>query len=947
MFPARLRGLWSRVTIPGRLVAVSGALLALWAAMFQYSVLQGEFATARQKIVQDLSHEIDLLLPPLAEQAVIGDYELIGQMIRARAQREAVVTVTWVDARGTRLVATSAEPERHVPAWFEDWANMPRLEVARDVVIGGEKYGAVTVHMTPVPSLNVIWNGLLDQLEVLLLGVGVLLAGILAVVNSSLRPLYALAAGARKFGSGDYSLRLEREGPPEMADTAAAFNHMAGSLERSLRSLRESNASNQLLAAIVEQSRDAIVTKDLAGRITSWNAAAEGIFKYRAEEVIGKPISILHPGQSGEEFDRVLSRIAAGHSAAFEAQHRTRDGMLVTIAASVSPQYDESGRHVGEISVIRDITDEKRAEEALFAEQERARVTLDSIGDGVITTDTAGTVEYLNPVAEKLTGWKSGEARGCRLDEVFRILRGACPGAESDEGRPASRWKLRESGAGEWTLLSLNGGMVPIEDKLAPIRDRTGEIVGTVLAFRDVSESRKLREQLSWQASHDALTGLVNRRDFERQLEALVEDAQRAGRHHALLCLDLDQFKVVNDTCGHVAGDEMLRQLAQRLIGGLRESDVLARLGGDEFGVLLQRCSLDRAAAVAEKLRASLADYRFAWQTNTFSVSVSIGIAEIASNGENAASILGSADAACFSAKDQGRNRIQVYRPDDAEMAVRRVEMQWVSRINQAFEKDRLRLYCQAIVPVKERAGAAHYEVLLRMVDEDGRDVPPLAFIPAAERYNLMPAIDRWVVSHVFAFLAEHFPEREGGALPLISINLSGSTLSDDSFPVFLRAQFDRYSVPAAGICFEITETAAIANLSRAVRFMSELKRIGCRFSLDDFGSGLSSFAYLKNLPVDFLKIDGSFVKDMAKDPIDCAMVEAINKVGHVMGIETIAEFVENDLTLGMLKTIGVDYAQGYGIGRPMPIESVLLLQEEPALAAVPLHLVGVASMVR
>jgi diguanylate cyclase (GGDEF)-like protein/PAS domain S-box-containing protein len=591
---------------------------------------------------------------------------------------------------------------------------------------------------------------------------------------------------------------------------------------------------------------------------------------------------------------------------------------------------------VGEISIMRDITEQRRAEEALCKEQERARVTLDSIGDGVIATDMAGSVEYLNHVAEKLTGWRSAEARGCGLDEVFRIRRGGSGEVEATEARVALRWELRSFVGGEWTLISRTGAMVPIEDNLTPIRHHSGEVVGMVLAFRDVSEARKLQEQLAWQASHDELTGLVNRRDFERKLEAMVLDARRPGRQHALLCLDLDQFKVVNDTCGHAAGDELLRQMPAVLLACLRDTDVLARLGGDEFGVLLQRCDLERAAKVAEKLRAALLRYRFCWQSNTFSVGVSIGIAGICGDGESAAEILGSADAACFAAKDQGRNRVQVCRPGDSQVTQRRAEMQWVSRINQALEKNSLRLCCQRIAPVSEAdeadEDAAHYEVLVRMVDDDGKEVPPMAFIPAAERYNLMPSVDRWVVSHAFAFLASEALALSGRPVPLMSINLSGSTLSDDTFPDFLRGQFRHYAVAPEAICFEVTETAAIANLARAARFMTRLKEFGCRFSLDDFGSGLSSFAYLKILPVDFLKIDGGFVKDMANDAIDYAMVEAINKVGHVMGLKTIAEFVENDVTLEMLKTIGIDYAQGYGIGRPQPIETLL----EPAVGRLP-----------
>ncbi len=440
--------------------------------------------------------------------------------------------------------------------------------------------------------------------------------------------------------------------------------------------------------------------------------------------------------------------------------------------------------------------------------------------------------------------------------------------------------------------------------------------------IRDVGESRALARQLSWQASHDALTGLSNRHDFEWRLQALVEDAGRAGKGHALLYIDLDQFKVVNDTCGHVAGDEMLRQVAAILQSCLRATDTLARLGGDEFGALLERCTLDQAEAVAEKLRVALAGYRFVWEGQTFAVRASIGVATIDAQSENAAAVLAAADAACFAAKEGGRNRIQTYHRDDAELARRRTEMGWVSRITDAIAANRLRLWCQPIVPVAgSGCGPSHYEMLARLEDADGRMIPPMAFIPAAERYGLMPAVDRHLVALAFDAFAARLAADERSAPPHIAINLSGMTLNDAGFLDFVREQFDRTALAPGRICFEITETAAIANLARARRFMEQLKGLGCLFSLDDFGSGFSSFAYLKNLPVDFLKIDGAFVKDMARDPIDCAMVEAINQVGHVMGIRTIAEFVENDEIRIMLRTIGVDYAQGYGIGKPQPVE--------------------------
>lgn len=430
------------------------------------------------------------------------------------------------------------------------------------------------------------------------------------------------------------------------------------------------------------------------------------------------------------------------------------------------------------------------------------------------------------------------------------------------------------------------------------------------------------KEHASWQARQDVLTGLANRREFEHQLDELVRNAASNGIEHALLYIDLDQFKLVNDTCGHFAGDELLRQVTTLLQRIVRGGDILARLGGDEFGVLLHGCDLGQAIVIAEKMRHAVINYRFIWEKRVFAVGLSIGVAEINGTGETSSTVLAAADAACYVAKDKGRNRVQAYRVGDGELVLRRGQMEWVSRITEALEKNSFQLHYQRILPLgKSARHAPHYEVLIRMLDDNGQLVPPMAFLPAAERYNLMQGIDRKIVSMAFEAHGNRYRHAPIDITPSLSINLSGSTMGDETFAEFVREQFSRHQISPQIICFEVTETAAIANLSRAAMLIRELREIGCRFSLDDFGSGLSSFAYLKSLPVDYLKIDGGFVKNMASDSIDCAMVQAINDIGHVMGIETVAECVENEFTLDMLKRMGVDHAQGFGIERPRLFE--------------------------
>jgi diguanylate cyclase (GGDEF)-like protein/PAS domain S-box-containing protein len=584
-------------------------------------------------------------------------------------------------------------------------------------------------------------------------------------------------------------------------------------------------------------------------------------------------------------------------------------------------------RHTAD-ELADDIMERKQAEAALFREKERAQVTLESIGDAVITTDTAGHVEYLNPVAESLTGWTGSEAHGLPLQQVFHVLNELTRETVANPVESVIQEGKTINPSGHAMLVQKNGGEFSIEKSAAPIRDRDGAIVGVVLVFRDVSHSRKMAAQLQHQASHDALTGLINRREFERRLARTLASLEKLHTEHALLYLDLDQFKIVNDTCGHIAGDELLRQITNLLQIRLRERDTLARLGGDEFGVLLEHCPPEQAARIADELRQTVKDFYFVWQEKAFTMGVSIGLVSYYDATLSLAEILSAADTACYIAKDKGRNRVHAYHPEDSDLALRHVEMEWVGRIHKAFEENRFQLYSQEIISLHSSNGTpgAHAELLIRMLDEEENLVPPMAFIPAAERYNLMPAIDRWVVRTAFAHYSRLYTAHEPGAEQMNTrwtINLSGTSLSDEHFLQFVQEQFLLFGVPYQAICFEITETAAISNLGKAVHFIQELRKLGCSFSLDDFGIGLSSFAYLKHLPVDYLKIDGSFIKNMAHDPIDRAMVEAINNIGHVMGIQTIAEFVENKETLAMLKQIGVDHAQGYGIAKPQPFDVI------------------------
>jgi diguanylate cyclase (GGDEF)-like protein/PAS domain S-box-containing protein len=682
------------------------------------------------------------------------------------------------------------------------------------------------------------------------------------------------------------------------------------------------------LRALFEAIHDLVLVRDIEGRCLK-------ILSNRSRHSLEPPDQILdktlHETMPQEQANHILGCI-----------HRSL-ALEKTIACDYSLQIDGKtewfSANVSPLSmytvtlVIRNISKRKRLEQQLFQEKELAQVTLHSIGDAVITTDADGKIQYFNPVAELLTGWSQQKTCGLPLVEVFNLIHETTRERVNNPVETALAEGRIVELANHTLLICRDGREIPIEDSAAPIRDRNGNLIGAVLVFHDVTQTRRLTRQLSWQAAHDPLTKLVNRLEFERCVEQALKSAQTQDCTHALCYLDLDQFKIVNDTCGHGAGDELLRQVAALLQTQIRKTDVLARLGGDEFGVLLHQCPLPQALQIANGIRECIQSFRFTWQEQTFRISVSIGLIKVNADNESLSATLSSADAACYVAKNKGRNRIHICQTDDRELRQQRGEMQWATRISRALEEDSFRLYYQTIVsmtpvPTDGEHDEEHYEVLLRLRDETGNLVLPMAFIPAAERYGLMHLVDRWVIRTLFKTQGQHYRDiwnrqrqGPGGTCDfLVAINLSGASINDEQFIEFLHEQFALHQIPPQLICFEITETMAIANLTKAAQLIDELQSLGCRFALDDFGSGMSSFAYLKKLSVDFLKIDGEFIRNIVDDGVDEAMVEAMTRIGHIMGIKIVAEFVEDSKILDCIKTLGIDYAQGFGISKPLPL---------------------------
>ena len=631
--------------------------------------------------------------------------------------------------------------------------------------------------------------------------------------------------------------------------------------------------------------------------------------------------SLVHPDDMARVQESIREHVA-GRLPLFESTHRMRhrSGEWRWISSRAKARVDGNGRLLRLIGVEHDITERKLYEESLFREKESAQITLQSIGDGVITTDANSVIDYINPVAEQLTGWRLEDAMGKPVDDVFRSFHEeTCEPLENPLTSSIRRSRATKS-VRPMLLIRQDGNELYVETTAAPVRDGAGQVVGAVLVFRDVSESRELNRKLSYHESHDQVTGLVNRREFEGSLDRALRSARAQEAAYTLCVLDIDQFRIINDSCGHGAGDALLGQIGTLLKSPIRWRDTLSRLGADEFGILFESCGLDEAMRSAETLREAVRNFRFVWEDRQFRIGASIGVVPITAETGDVASLLQAADSACQTAKEQGRNRVHSFAENDIELMRRRREMQWVSRINVALEEGRFELYRMPIKALQEEEHGAHYEMLLRMRDEGGRILAPDTFFTAAERYGLMPGIDRWVIENTFRWLVSDTDEREG--LSVCAINLSGQSLGDDKFLPFVIDQFERSGLDASKICFEITETAAVSSFAQANRFIQSLKALGCQFSLDDFGTGMSSFGYLKHFPVDYLKIDGSFVRHILTDEIDREMVRSINQIGKVTGKKTIAEFAENDEIIAMLRDLGLDYAQGYGVALPSPVRT-------------------------
>lgn len=724
------------------------------------------------------------------------------------------------------------------------------------------------------------------------------------------------------------TLREQRTWDADDLRLLRVAGEMVGSTVHRLRTERELHAS-----------RERLELAQLAGRSVAWEwdvTSDRMVFSSSAASLFGGDL-VTVPATGSELLEWIPAADAARISAAlrevlrngipYSIEHRVvdsqgRDRWLVVRGQA---QHGSDGSVTKVVGVSADITERKEAELALRREKERALVTLSSIADGVIRTDSDGRVDFLNPAAERLTGCRLELAAGRKLAEIYRVIDEYSRRLRPDPVTLCLAERRVIEPVGSCLLRREDGSEFAVRDSAAPLLDPDGAAVGAVLVVQDVTRVRGLEREMAYLATHDPLTGLINRREFERRLDGAVRGASETGQAHCLCYLDLDDFKILNDTCGHVAGDELLRQLTGVLAASIPREDTIARLGGDEFGLLLRNCGLEEGRSTAETVLDAVRQFRFLWLDKVFEVRASIGIVPVNRRSGSLSELLSASDAACYVAKDSGRNRVHLSEPDDAEIAIRYSEMNWVQRINTALEEDRFVLYGQPIRALQPQHREEFVEVLLRLVDEAGEIIAPDQFLTAAERYRIMPAIDRWVVREAFAAIAR-------GAHPsaTFAINLSGQTFGDQGLLELIEELMQQHAIDGHRLCFEITETTAIANLATARTFIDSLRARGCRFVLDDFGSGLSSFRYLRSLPVSLLKIDGEIVRHVASDPIQREMVIAIRRIGETMGLGTIGEWVENRAVAETLRDIGIDYAQGFWIARPRPLSDETPEPREP-----------------
>ena len=714
--------------------------------------------------------------------------------------------------------------------------------------------------------------------------------------------------------SGDASVgrRLSEQGSGGTSDLARTINRLFDAIGERDEEIQD---KDRLFADFSRTLPEIVLVHD--ERILLANESAASLIGLDPTQLIGRDVADLVKPAYRALFRKTVARRLAGENAPdrLEIQLINGDesGLWVEAQSSVIEHHGSKAI----LTIARDVSYRKNLEVSLSRSKRQAQYTLESISEGVITTDNEGRIDYMNLAAESMTGSNRDEASGHKTGELFSLI------DETDRralGDPVERCLSirRRVNMGRRALLVSRDGKHEhsVEITASPIKGPGSNVSGTVVVMHDVSEIRGLTKQMSYQAAHDALTGLINRREFERRLDEAMDTARSEQVVHILAYMDLDRFKAVNDSCGHIAGDNMLREVASLIKEQVRDSDFVARLGGDEFGTLLIGCPLDKAQQIASDICNAVANYRFVWQDKIFNIGISVGLVEVSHSSGNLQDVISAADSACYVAKQRGRGQIHVYSARDETVARERGDIQWLRQLQNALRDNRFELAMQPILATGSGSvSGPSVEILIRMPDERGRTGNSADFLRSAERYQLMPQIDRWVVNAVLA--AINSGEIKIASQRSCAINISGQTLSDESFLSFVVEALDHSGVAPGSICFEVTESAISTNVQYAQRFIEVLHGIGCEFSLDDFGSGLGAFSSLKHLPIDYLKIDGTYTRNLATDQVNQEMVAAMIKLARTMEFKVVAEQVEEQEDFDWLRTAGIDFVQGNFVDAP------------------------------
>ncbi len=905
---------------------VTGATLLVLIAVFALAGQQAlhiarEDADAALRV--QASAQLAALSQAVADAAVRRDLPAIQAHLRIPITQGNLRYVEYTAPDGRVLRQEALLPSSSRPGWFAALTDLDVPVMQDPLILDGTYYGSLVIQPSSHTYEDFLWH--LGTRLFLLLGTAFALLGWLthALLKLNLKDLTPLRAAARQIETGDYSVRIPvRPGsPPELQETTRAFNYMGAALERLLTDLGEQQKALDSAASVSES--------DLAGNITFANDLFCIISGYTHDELIGQNHRIVNSGLHEPEFFRELwDTISNGRTWRGEICNRAKDGRLFWTASTIIPIKGDDGLPMKYLSIRFDITQRKLDEAALSNEKERWQVTLQSINDAVVVTNTHNQVTYLNPAAEGLLGIALEDALLNSLSDVMRLDQ-----VGGDEDAPAcflpSATALRGQ-TGSAQLHTRFGKHLAISYSCAPLTDHGG--VGAVYVLRDETEKKELLDSLREMAFHDTLTTLPNRRAVEGRLARALRTARDQAQQHAFCYIDLDQFKLVNDTCGHAVGDALLMDIAQTMKAALPDHAYLGRLGGDEFGLILFDTRPDEANTVCRQLVQRIRDFRFEHKGRRFTLGACAGIASITRAATTAGDIMVQADMACYRAKSEGSGRVLLYEADEIGFRRLEAEMGWAADFAQALEANQFLPYRQLIQPVTD-GGQPHYEVLIRW-QRNGVIEGPAKLLPALERYGQAPILDRWMVESVISYLAKQ-PDDQA----VYFINLSGKTVADESFLGTVCHLLDHYGVAGSRLGFEVTETAAVVNLGDAQRLIQGLRGRGCQFALDDFGRDASSFFYLKHLPADFLKIDGAFVRGMLDDRRDQAIVRSIAQLARDFGMHSVAEQVEDADMAALLADMGVDYLQGYHVHRPEAFPSWQPAVNMQSSAARPAHL--------